>query len=79
MLQCKKKGHIKKFWLEKGKNTEEGNGNSSYDSATVVYSGDEDVYCDDCPILLAVESETRSSDQWIFDSGCSWHITPNKH
>ena len=77
----KKKGHIKKFWLEKGKNKGKGNGNrsSSYDSAAAVHSGDEDLFCDNCTILLTVEPETRSIDQCILDLGCSRHITLNRH
>ena len=72
---CKKKGHIKKFCPEKGKNKGKwnGNGSTSYDSATVVHSSDDEGFCDNSPILLAVELETSSRDQWIFDSGA--HIT----
>ena len=77
---CKKKNNIKKFCPEKGKNKGKWNrnGSISYDLAAIVHSSDEESFCDDSPILLAVESGTRSRDQWTLDSGCSYHITPNR-
>ena len=72
---------IKKFCPKKGKNKGkwDGNGSTSYDSAVVVHSSDDEGFCDDSPILLAVASKTRLRDQRILDSGCSYYITSGKN
>lgn len=28
---------------------------------------------------LVVESGSKSNDKWILESGCSYHIMPNRH
>ena len=74
-FKCGKKGHIKRDCLEKKK----GNGESkegSSKSANVVE--EEDSESGDGDILSVLFSSEHLTDSWILDSGCSYHMTPNK-
>ena len=69
---CKKKGHIKADCFKlKNKNKLEENRNT----AEASIAADES----DGTIFVATANVVKSSDEWISDSGCSYHITPNQH
>ena len=65
---CKKEGHMKKncekrkAWLR--------NQNSSADTASVASDSGQDV--------LTVTTDSDSHGDWILDSGCSYHMSPNR-
>lgn len=61
---CKKKGHIKKFCPEKGKNKGKWNenGSTSYNSPVIVHRSDDEGFWDDSHILLTVELEYWSRE-----------------
>ena len=72
---CKLKGHIKKDcwkWKKKNSNDDErSRDETSYVDAS--YANDSE----DGGVLVATH-EYKGSDKWIPNSGCSFHMTPNK-
>ena len=69
--KCKRKWHMKKNcpndWVDKG------NKKKVDDTANSVTSGDGDFES-----TLIVTSRESSTDEWILDSGCLYHMCPNK-
>ena len=69
--KCKRKGHMKKNcpndWVDKGKKK------NADDTANSVTSADGDFES-----TLVVTPRKSSTDEWILDSGCSYHMCPNK-
>ena len=71
---CKKKGHIKADCYKlknKEKNKIEQN-NSNTAEASVATDENEGI------ILVATEDKVRSNKEWILDSGCSYHMSPDR-
>ncbi|KAH7688933.1 RNA-directed DNA polymerase protein [Dioscorea alata] len=72
-FKCKEPGHMKRDCPKLKKQIDEKRDESSK-SANVVQSGNSD--CSDGDMLLV--STNQFMDAWILDSGCSYHITPNR-
>ena len=70
---CKKKGHIKADCF-KLKNKEKNNNSQNNNTAEASVAADES----DGTVFIASANVVRSSDEWILDSGCSYHICPNR-
>ncbi|KAG6433809.1 hypothetical protein SASPL_105426 [Salvia splendens] len=70
---CKKKGHIKADCF-KLKNKEKNNINQNNNTGEASVAADES----DGTVFIASANVVRSSDEWILDSGCSYHICPNR-
>ena len=69
---CKLKGHIKKdCWKLKRKLEEEAREGTSNANASYVNDSD------DGDVLVATH-EYKGNNEWILDSGCTFHMTPNK-
>ncbi|KAG6388780.1 hypothetical protein SASPL_150216 [Salvia splendens] len=70
---CKKKGHIKADCF-KLKNKEKNNINQNNNTGEASVAADES----DGTVFIASANVVRSSDECILDSGCSYHICPNR-
>lgn len=66
---CKKEGHTIKVCPERLKNYGERKDNGN---ATIIHDGYESSD-------FLIVSRSNSSKEWIMDSRCTWHITPNKY
>lgn len=62
----KKEGHTRKMCLDRLKSY-----GDSKNNATIVQ---DDYESSD----VVVVTSNNSSKEWIMDSGCTWHVTPNK-
>ncbi|KAE8732732.1 hypothetical protein F3Y22_tig00001750pilonHSYRG00022 [Hibiscus syriacus] len=71
--KCKEAGHMKRDCLKLKKQTDEKRDGSSK-SVNVVEDDTSD--CSEGDMLSI--STTQLTDAWILDSGCSYHITPNR-
>ncbi|KAE8705298.1 Mitogen-activated protein kinase kinase kinase YODA [Hibiscus syriacus] len=71
--KCKEAGHMKRDCSKLKKQTDEKRDVSSK-SVNVVEDDNSD--CSEGDMLSI--STTQLTDEWIFDSGCSYHITPNR-
>ena len=74
---CKKKGHIKECFtlqnMEKKFRNKQGEKYGKYGKASVVGSNQ----CDG-DLLVACDAHSRASENWILDSGCTFHMTPTQ-
>ena len=74
---CKLKGHIKKDcwkWKKKKKNASDDGARDATSNADASYVNDND----DGGVLVATHGY-KDSDEWILDSRCTFHMTPNKN
>ncbi|KAE8692812.1 hypothetical protein F3Y22_tig00110830pilonHSYRG00040 [Hibiscus syriacus] len=71
--KCKEVRHMKRDYPKLKKKTDEMRDDSSK-SANVVE--DDNFNCSECDMLSI--STTQLMDAWIFDSGCCYHIMPNR-
>lgn len=74
---CKKKGHeVSECFKLKNKQDKEDKGKAKqpdqHAEASVVESGS------DGELLIAADVEQRSRNEWILDSGCTFHMSPNR-
>ena len=67
---CHKEGHIKRFCPQRKKNNAKADDNSTGDAASV-----SEEY-DNADVLTVSRTDPR--DEWILDSGCTFHMTPRK-
>lgn len=71
--KCQQMGHIRKDCPNRKQQIDERNSNSSQ-FGNVIQRGDSD--CSDGDLLSV--SSCKTSDSWILDTGCSFHMTWNK-
>src|SRR4051812_42912307 len=65
---CKKEGHTRKVFLERLKD----HGGKDNGNASIVQDDFES-----SDVLVVSSSDSRK--EWIMDSSCNWHMTPNKY
>ena len=70
---CKEPGHIRKNCdkLQRKKNTPQDRNEEAGKAIVAEVGGDVDV-------LLVTEKSIKLKDEWIMDTGCSYHMCPNK-
>ncbi|RZB80703.1 Retrovirus-related Pol polyprotein from transposon TNT 1-94 [Glycine soja] len=69
---CKKEGHTRKVCPERQKNG--GSNNRKNDSGNAAIVQDDDYESAEALMVSEKNPETK----WIMNSGCSWHMTPNR-
>ena len=71
---CKKKGHIKAdcYKLKNKEKSKVEQNNSNTAEASVAADENEGI------IFVATEDKVRSNKEWILDSGCSYHMSPDR-
>ncbi|XP_015163237.1 uncharacterized protein [Solanum tuberosum] len=67
---CREKGHWKKDWPKLKSKAKPNNGKAAMDSNVAD--------CDDSDYSLVTIDPSKSSDVWLMDSTCSYHICPNR-
>ena len=73
---CHKKGHIRKNCPERQRKGKEIEDSSSDDNSVSIADGRSDYDSDNA--LSVIENGIRPKDEWILDSGCSYHMCPNR-
>ena len=70
---CKERGHVRKNCdkLQRKKNTPQDRNEDASKAIVAEVGGDVDV-------LLVMEKPIKLNDEWIMDTGCSYHVCPNQ-
>lgn len=71
---CKKRGHT----IDECRKLQRKENNNSKTKADVAESSCVEVECSDIGYVFVASSSYRSRDDWILDSGCTHHMTPNR-
>ncbi|KAH9699562.1 hypothetical protein KPL71_024410 [Citrus sinensis] len=74
-FHCHKEGHFKKDYLEL--KNKKNNANEMSGDAVVASEFEESDGYDSTGVIIATDAQTKGN--WVLDSGCSFHMWPNKN